>query len=274
VGHEKPGSTSFHHVRYAPVPRSVEAPSSFTRTFAGVELALQPDCHPRSARSAHQALPGLINLPSGNARHPMERVIDVGSGAGFPGLPLKIACPKMRLTLVESVGKKAEFCRQVIETLQLEGVRVLQERAEVLGQSSEHRERYDWALGRAVAIMPVLAEYLLPLKGWGTDAGYERRERAGRSSLSRKEHAGAGRSPAPTHSGDATGRCGRPLPGCCRQDRGTPKKLPAPGRRPRQAAPALNSKLQLAASLPCRLFEANPAPVPWHIPATSQDCFL
>jgi 16S rRNA (guanine527-N7)-methyltransferase len=94
---------------------------------------------------------------------PVERVIDVGSGAGFPGLPLKIACPKMRLTLVESVGKKAEFCRTVIETLQLDGVQVLQERAEVLGQTSEHRERYDWALGRAVAIMPVLAEYLLPL---------------------------------------------------------------------------------------------------------------
>ena len=93
----------------------------------------------------------------------MERVIDVGTGAGFPGLPLKIMCPKIRLTLVESVGKKAEFCRQVIETLQLDGVRVIQERAEVLGQSREHRERYDWALGRAVALMPVLAEYLLPL---------------------------------------------------------------------------------------------------------------
>jgi 16S rRNA (guanine527-N7)-methyltransferase len=93
----------------------------------------------------------------------MERVIDVGTGAGFPGLPLKIVCPKMRLTLVESVGKKAEFCRQVIQTLQLEGVRVVQERAEVLGQSNEHRERYDWAVGRAVANMPVLAEYLLPL---------------------------------------------------------------------------------------------------------------
>lgn len=93
----------------------------------------------------------------------MERVVDVGTGAGFPGIPLKIACPKIRLTLVESVGKKAEFCQQLIDTLQLEGVRVLQDRAEILGQSSEHRERYDWAVGRAVAKMPVLAEYLLPL---------------------------------------------------------------------------------------------------------------
>jgi 16S rRNA (guanine527-N7)-methyltransferase len=94
---------------------------------------------------------------------PLEQVIDVGTGAGFPGIPLKIACPKMRLTLVESVGKKADFCRHVVNVLQLEGVRVIQERAEVLGQSKEHRELYDWAIGRAVALMPVLAEYLLPL---------------------------------------------------------------------------------------------------------------
>lgn len=94
---------------------------------------------------------------------PMERVIDVGTGAGFPGLPLKIIQPNMQLTLVESVGKKANFCRHIISTLGLEGVEVIQGRAEALGQSKAHRERYDWALARAVAVMPVLAEYLLPL---------------------------------------------------------------------------------------------------------------
>ena len=94
---------------------------------------------------------------------PCEQVIDVGTGAGFPGIPLKIACPKMRLTLVESVGKKADFCRHVVDNLHLDGVRVIQERAEVLGQSKAHREKYDWALGRAVALLPVLVEYLLPL---------------------------------------------------------------------------------------------------------------
>lgn len=93
----------------------------------------------------------------------MERVIDIGTGAGFPGLALKIACPGMRLTLVESVGKKAEFCRHVVERLKLENVSVVQERAEALGQAEAYRERYDWAIGRAVAILPVLAEYLLPL---------------------------------------------------------------------------------------------------------------
>lgn len=94
---------------------------------------------------------------------PMERIIDVGTGAGFPGLPLKIACPSIQLTLVESIGKKADFCRHVVQELQLENVVVLQDRAETLGKSEDYRERFDWAIARAVAIMPVLAEYLLPL---------------------------------------------------------------------------------------------------------------
>jgi 16S rRNA (guanine527-N7)-methyltransferase len=93
----------------------------------------------------------------------MMRVIDVGTGAGFPGLPLKILCPRIKLTLVDSVGKKAIFCRHIVEVLELEGVEVIQTRAESLGQREDHREQYDWALGRAVAIMPVLMEYLLPL---------------------------------------------------------------------------------------------------------------
>ncbi len=94
---------------------------------------------------------------------PIDRVIDVGTGAGFPGLPLKIAYPAMQLTLVESVGKKADFCRHVVKTLGLERVEVVQERAETLGQMPAYREQYDWALARAVAAMPVLVEFLLPL---------------------------------------------------------------------------------------------------------------
>ncbi len=94
---------------------------------------------------------------------PVTRLIDVGTGAGFPGIPLKIIYPKMQLTLVESVGKKAEFCRHVVKMLDLAGVEVIQERAEVLGQTPAYREQYDWAVARAVAILPVLAEYLLPL---------------------------------------------------------------------------------------------------------------
>ncbi|MBA4380402.1 MAG: 16S rRNA (guanine(527)-N(7))-methyltransferase RsmG [Anaerolinea sp.] len=95
--------------------------------------------------------------------NPPARLIDVGSGAGFPGLPLKILYPAMRLTLVESVGKKAKFCRHIVDVMKMEGVEVLTARAEEVGQMAEHREQYDWAVARAVADLPVLAEYLLPL---------------------------------------------------------------------------------------------------------------
>jgi 16S rRNA (guanine527-N7)-methyltransferase len=94
---------------------------------------------------------------------PAERIIDVGTGAGFPGIPLKIVCPAIQLVLVESVGKKAGFCQHIVDTLKLDRVAVIQERAETLGQQREHRERYDWAVARAVANMPVLVELLLPL---------------------------------------------------------------------------------------------------------------
>lgn len=94
---------------------------------------------------------------------PPRRLIDIGTGAGFPGIPLKILYPSMRLTLVESVGKKANFCRHIIETLKLEVTEVITARGEDVGQMPAHRESYDWAVARAVATLPVLAEYLLPL---------------------------------------------------------------------------------------------------------------
>jgi len=95
--------------------------------------------------------------------NPPQRLIDVGTGAGFPGIPLKILFPAMQLPLVESVGKKANFCRHIVETLHLDSVEVLTARAEEVGQASVHREKYDWAVARAVAELSTLAEYLLPL---------------------------------------------------------------------------------------------------------------
>ena len=95
--------------------------------------------------------------------NPPRRLIDIGTGAGFPGIPLKILYPSMRLTLVESVGKKANFCRHIVETLKLDATEVVTARAEDVGQMPAHREAYDWAVARAVANLPVLVEYLLPL---------------------------------------------------------------------------------------------------------------
>jgi 16S rRNA (guanine527-N7)-methyltransferase len=93
---------------------------------------------------------------------PPNHLIDIGTGAGFPGIPLKILYPSLKLTLVESVGKKAMFCQHIVRVLGLEHVNVIQARAEDLGQNLEHREKYDWAIARAVANLNVLSEYLIP----------------------------------------------------------------------------------------------------------------
>ncbi|GJQ35277.1 MAG: 16S rRNA (guanine(527)-N(7))-methyltransferase RsmG [Anaerolineales bacterium] len=95
--------------------------------------------------------------------NPPRRLVDVGTGAGFPGIPLKIIYPTMHVTLVESVGKKAMFCQHVIQTLGLDDMEVIHARAEDAGHDPAHRETYDWAVARAVANMNILAEYLLPL---------------------------------------------------------------------------------------------------------------
>lgn len=92
----------------------------------------------------------------------VEQVIDVGTGAGFPGIPLKILLPGLKLTLVEATGKKVEFCTHVVKGLGLDHVEVVQGRAEDIGQDVNHRQSYDVALARAVAPLSVLVEYMLP----------------------------------------------------------------------------------------------------------------
>jgi 16S rRNA (guanine527-N7)-methyltransferase len=90
-------------------------------------------------------------------------LIDLGSGAGIPGIPLKIVNPGIQLTLADSVRKKADFCEIAVQELGLHDVHVVQARAEDLGQNENFREKFDWSVARAVADLSVLAEYLLPL---------------------------------------------------------------------------------------------------------------
>jgi 16S rRNA (guanine527-N7)-methyltransferase len=107
-----------------------------------------------------QPVPDIIPLSSSET--PLQ-CIDVGSGAGFPGLPVKILRPALQMTLIESSRKKVQFLRHLTATLGLTGVCVLCARAEEVGQDSLHRERYDVVLARAVAELSELAEYCLPL---------------------------------------------------------------------------------------------------------------
>ncbi|MEJ2597837.1 MAG: 16S rRNA (guanine(527)-N(7))-methyltransferase RsmG [Anaerolineales bacterium] len=120
--------------------------------------------------------------------NPMDRVVDVGTGAGFPGLPLKILYPPMQLTLVESVGKKAEFCWHIVRLLALDGVDIIQDRVENLGQIPQYREKFDWAIARAVASMPILMEYLLPLTRVG-GAALAMKGEHGPAEVHKAEHA-------------------------------------------------------------------------------------
>ena len=88
--------------------------------------------------------------------------IDVGSGAGFPGLPLKICLPEMKLTLIESIGKKTAFLSHMVGMLKLENAGVFTTRAEDLARVPGEREKYDVVVARAVSRLAVLAELCLP----------------------------------------------------------------------------------------------------------------
>ncbi|HHV09212.1 MAG TPA: 16S rRNA (guanine(527)-N(7))-methyltransferase RsmG [Clostridiales bacterium] len=91
-----------------------------------------------------------------------ERILDVGTGAGFPGIPLKIVYPDIELVLLDSLNKRLVFLKDVIEKLGLDKVQTLHGRAEDYGKDTKHREKYDLCLSRAVAKLSSLVEYCLP----------------------------------------------------------------------------------------------------------------
>lgn len=103
-----------------------------------------------------QAVPGLQHQPLA--------LCDVGAGAGFPSLPLKIMFPQLKVTIVDSLMKRITFLQTLVEALGLQDVQLYHDRAETFGgKRSPHREAYDVVTARAVAALPVLAEFCLPL---------------------------------------------------------------------------------------------------------------
>lgn len=92
-----------------------------------------------------------------------DRLIDVGTGAGFPGIPLKIYREDIEITLVDSLNKRINFLNEVIEELNLSNIETVHSRAEELGKNKKYRERFDIATSRAVANLSTLSEYLVPV---------------------------------------------------------------------------------------------------------------
>ncbi|MCD1147903.1 16S rRNA (guanine(527)-N(7))-methyltransferase RsmG [Peptoniphilus sp. KCTC 25270] len=91
-----------------------------------------------------------------------SKVIDLGTGAGFPGVPMALVEPNLEMTLMDSLGKRIKFLQEVIDTLEMENTVAIHGRAEEMARKPEYREQYDICISRAVARLNVLAEYCLP----------------------------------------------------------------------------------------------------------------
>lgn len=93
----------------------------------------------------------------------VKSVLDLGTGAGFPGIPIKIFYPEIEMTLVDSLNKRIDFLKDVSDKLGLSSINIVHARAEVLGQDPNYREQFDLCVSRAVADISVLSEYCIPL---------------------------------------------------------------------------------------------------------------
>ena len=96
-----------------------------------------------------------------------EKVIDIGTGAGFPGIPLKILYPDIQITLLDSLNKRIVFLNEIIEALDLKGINTIHARAEEAASKNDLREQFDVAVSRAVANLSTLVEYCLPFVSIG-----------------------------------------------------------------------------------------------------------
>lgn len=94
--------------------------------------------------------------------HKNSKIIDIGTGAGFPGIPIKIANEDIEIVLLDSLNKRIKYLNEVIEQLKLKDIKTIHYRAEEAGQNQEYREKFDIAISRAVAPLNILVEYLIP----------------------------------------------------------------------------------------------------------------
>lgn len=92
-----------------------------------------------------------------------SKIVDVGTGAGFPGIPLSIMNPSLKITLVDSLNKRLIFLQEVVDKLKLKNIEIVHARAEEFGQNKKYRESFDISTSRAVANLSTLSEYLIPL---------------------------------------------------------------------------------------------------------------